>query len=139
MLALVGFVGISPGPALPAGMGGNTAETGGGMQRKHFDPKAPKVQVVHCRLNRLTDIVFPGKITKVVSSDPPRSNDFKLVWTMGGAEEHLIVEPLKKGVASDFFIYGTDRVSYLRVKTVPDGQEYDSRFDVKGNRKVLTP
>ena len=50
------------------------------------------------------------------------------------SEDHLIVEPLKKGAASDFFIvYGADRVSYLKVKTVPDGQDYDLRFDAKGN------
>ena len=131
MLALVGFVGFLPDLALSAGMGGKTG-TAVRMRQEKTVPADPEVQVVHCRLNRLTDIVFPGKITKVVTSDH-RQGDFKLVWTMVGAEEHLIVEPLKAGASSDFFIYGPDRVSYLKVRTVPDVREYDLRFDVEGN------
>ena len=137
MLALIGFVGIHPAPTLAAGMEGKRG-TDFVIEAPKTVPTAAEVQVVHCRLNRLTDLVFPGKITKVVMSD--HSGDFKLDGTKVGPEDHLIVEPLKKGAASDFFIvYGTDRVSYLKVKTVPDGQEYDLRFDAKGNREVLFP
>ncbi len=125
LFSLFGFL---PALALSAGMGGNIKQ---GMVDS-------PIQNIDCRLNHLTDIVFPGKILKVVMSDS-RSHDFKLVGTKVGFENHLVVEPLKKGVESDFFIYGTDRISYLKVKTVPDGQEYDLRFDVKGNKKVLSP
>lgn len=119
--------------ALSAGMGGSM-ELKQGMVYSQIQ----NIQNIDCRLNHLTDIVFPGKILKVVMSDS-RPHDFKLVGTKVGFENHLVVEPLKKGVESDFFIYGTDRISYLKVKTVPDGQEYDLRFDVKGNKKVLSP
>ena len=91
------------------------------------DPPKPSITEIFCRVNRLTDIVFPEQILKVILGDP-RGGDFKLVGTKVGSENHLIIEPLKKGVISDLFIYGADRVSYLRVRTVPDGEKYDFRF-----------
>ena len=147
--AIAGTIGvhsarINPQSALVSGPPGQSSDyvpvvagnaRGGEIARKRIPSD---FQEISCRVNRLTDIVFPGKILKVVMSDS-RSHDFKLVGTKVGFENHLVVEPLKKGVESDFFIYGTDRISYLKVKTVPDGQEYDLRFDVKGNKKVLSP
>lgn len=113
------------------------------------DPPKPSLTEISCRVNRLTDIVFPEKILKVIIGDP-RAGDFKLVGTKVGSENHLIIEPLKKGVISDLFIYGADRVSYLLVRTVPDGQKYDfsvqsllsglvTETKAKGNRTVLNP
>ncbi|MDA8149829.1 MAG: hypothetical protein M0041_01630 [Nitrospiraceae bacterium] len=122
-----------PGQSRALVVAGN--DRGGNNARERIPPDP---QEISCRVNRLTDIVFPGKILKVVMSDS-RPHDFKLVGTKVGFENHLIVEPLKKGAASDLFIYGTDRVSYLKVKTVPDGQEYDFHFEAKGNRKVSIP
>ena len=130
-LALFGLVGIHPAPTLAAGMEGKTG-TAVVMRQEKTVPTDPEVQVVHCRLNRLTDLVFPEKFTKVVMSDT-RSGDFKLDGTKVGSEDHLVVEPLKKGAASDFFVYGAGWARYLKVKTVPDGQKYDLRFDAKGN------
>ena len=121
VLVFLGLLGCFPHPSLAS-------------DRLPFDPRV----LVKCRLNRLTDIVFSGKITKVVMSDSS-SDDFRLVGAKVGGENHLILEPLKKGAASDLFIYGPNRVSYLKVRTVPDAQSYDLRFDPKGNRKVLSP
>ena len=141
-IVLLGACSIDPAPAAnlgtPTEMGGAGGSLRESVLKKEPEKRAAFPQEISCRVNRLTDIVFPGKILKVVMSDS-RPHDFKLVWTKVGFETHLIVEPLKKGADSDFFIYGTDRVSYLKLKTVPDGEEYDFRFEVKGNRKVSIP
>lgn len=136
--AIAGTIGvhsarINPQSAYVPVVAGNAR--GGEIARKRIPSD---LQEIFCRVNRLTDIVFPGKILKVVMSDS-RPHDFKLIGTKVGFENHLIVEPLKKGAASDLFIYGPDRVSYLKVKTVPDGQKYDFRFETEANRKVSIP
>ncbi len=147
--AIAGTIGvhsarINPQSALVSGPPGQSSDyvpvvagnaRGGEIARKRIPSD---LQEIFCRVNRLTDIVFPGKILKVVMSDS-RPHDFKLIGTKVGFENHLIVEPLKKGAASDLFIYGPDRVSYLKVKTVPDGQKYDFRFETEANRKVSIP
>ncbi len=117
------LAGFFPRLAISADLSGNTD---------------PRVQLVHCRLNQLTDIVFSGKIKKIVMSDS-RSDDFKLVGTRVGSENHLIIEPLKTGVITDIFIIGVNRVRYLRVKTVPQDDQYSIRFDVEQPKKASAP
>ncbi len=98
----------------------------------------PEVQVIRCRLNRLTDIVFHGTIKKVVMSDA-RGDDFKIIGRRVGSENHMIVEPLKQGAVSDVFVFGVNWVRYLRVRAVPPDHPYAVRFDADRSKKVSFP
>lgn len=123
IMTMLVLLGSAPGLALSADM-----ERDPSFRNPAFKAfKTPEIRIVRCRLNRLTDLVFPEKITKVVMSDS-RPDDFKLVGTRVGEEYHLIVDPLKKGASSDLFIYGTNRVSYLRLVSVPKRNEYFVRL-----------
>lgn len=128
VLVLISLAGFFPGLALSADLGGN-------MRQGRIDPTDPKVQVVHCRLNRLTDLVFPGKIEEVVMSDP---SDFKLVTIRHKSRTHLVLKPLKDST-SDLFVFGVNYVRYLRLKAVSKGQDYQVRIYARRDKRAPYP
>ena len=84
---------------------------------------------IPCRINHLTDIVVYEKVTRIVLSDP---SDFKIEIVKGKSRQHLVVMPLKKSASSDLFVFGVNRVHYLRMKTVPKGKRYVTRVEIGG-------
>lgn len=110
VLVLVGFL-----PVL--------ALSGDFSMREHiFKPtKTDKIQNVFCRFDRLTDILTPGRVQKVLMSD---SSDFKVTIIREKKMTHIVIKPLKKDVTSDVFIFGRNSVLYLSVKTVYEKQHY---------------
>jgi len=134
ILVLISLAGFFPGLALSADLGGNFGIKGG-MRQGSIDPTDPKVQVVHCRLNRLTDLVFPGKIEEVVMSDP---SDFKLATIRHKSRTHLVLKPLKDST-SDLFVFGVNYVRYLRLKAVSKGQDYQVRIYARRDKRAPHP
>jgi hypothetical protein len=107
----------------------------GGMRVGRIDPTDPKVQIVRCRLNRLTDLVFLGKIEEVVMSDP---SDFKLATIRHKSRTHLVLKPLKES-RSDLFVFGVNYVRYLRLKAVSKEQDYQVRIYARGEKRAPYP
>ena len=87
--------------------------------------------IVLCRTGRLTDIVVPEKVLDVVMSN---SSNFKLATIRYKSQTYLVIKPLKEQSSSDLIIFGVNRVHYLRVKTVPKGQHYAERVDLRDQR-----
>jgi len=85
--------------------------------------------IVLCRTGRLTDIVIPEKVLKVVMSD---SSDFKIVTSPYQSQTHLVLKPLKESTSSDLFVFGVNHVYYLRVKTVEKGILYSVHVGIRG-------
>ena len=98
--------------------------------------KSDKIQVVFAQDLRLTDIVLFKKPLRIVWSDP---HDFRIVHFQKRSRLHLVVEPLNATARTDVFIYGAHRNHCLRVKTVPKGQHYETRVEVREHRSVPRP
>nr|EES53264.1 MAG: hypothetical protein UBAL3_80150053 [Leptospirillum ferrodiazotrophum] len=89
--------------------------------------KADKSRIIFCRLGRLTDILTPGSVQKVLLSD---SSDFKVTIIREKKMTHIVIKPLKKDVASDLFIFGRNNAFYLTVKTVYGRQHYLNHVEI---------
>ena len=84
---------------------------------------------IHVSFGRLTDIAVPGKVTRVISSDP---SDFKIEIVQEKSLLHLVIKPLKAVAKSDLFVFGVNHVYYLRVKTVEKGMPYAVHVGIRG-------
>lgn len=108
---------------------------GAGESRQMANPVKIVPNTVLCRTGRLTDIVVPEKILKVVMSNP---SDFKFVTIRYKSRTHLVIKPLKEAAESDLIIFGINNVHYLLAKSVSSRHRYEIRVDI-GAQKLDSP
>jgi len=119
LFSVIVFVGFLPVLAI----------SGNSSMREHIikTTKTDKIQNVFCRFDRLTDILTPGRVKKVLMSD---SSDFKITIIHEKKMTHIVIKPLKKDATSDVFIFGRNSVLYLTVKTVYGKQHYLNHVEI---------
>lgn len=84
---------------------------------------------IQVSLDRLTDIVVPEKVIRVISSD---HSDFKIEIVQEKSLLHLVIKPLKEAAKTDLFVFGVNHVYYLRMKTVEKGGPYAVHVGIRG-------